>query len=87
MPGNETKPPTLDVEVDISREGARRVEAARPLKGPPVHPLSAAVLLAVDNLWNPTDWAVATWLVTIPASFISRYDIVPALACRRPGGC
>ena len=81
MSENETKPPTIEVEVDNSSEGARRAEEARALRGPPVHPLSAAVLLAVDNLWNFTDWAVATWVLTIPASFATVF--VPTLLVQR----
>ena len=37
----------------------------------PVHPLAAALLVFVDNLWNFADWAVATWIITIPLSFLS----------------
>ena len=37
----------------------------------PVHPLGAALLLFVDNLWNLADWAVVDWFVTIPLSFLS----------------
>lgn len=39
--------------------------------GPPVHPLSALLLLVVDNLWNLGDWAVLTWIITVPLSFLS----------------
>lgn len=39
--------------------------------GPPIHPAAAALLVAVDNLWNLADWAVLTWILTIPLSFIS----------------
>jgi hypothetical protein len=40
-------------------------------EGPPVHALSAIVLIAVDNLWNLAEWAVLDWIVTIPLSFIT----------------
>lgn len=36
-----------------------------------VHPLSALVLIVVDNLWNLTEWAVIDWIITIPLSFIT----------------
>jgi hypothetical protein len=34
-----------------------------------IHPLSAALLIAVDSLWTIADWAVLAWPVTIPLSF------------------
>ena len=64
------KPPVIDVEVvpEEPRAGAQR--APRP-GGAPVHPLAAILLIAVDNLWMLEEWAVVTWLVTIPLSFVS----------------
>ena len=38
---------------------------------PPVHPLSALLLLVVDNMWNMGDWAPFAWIVTIPLAFLS----------------
>lgn len=64
-------PPPIDVEV-IPPDG--------PGGGPPeadsgtrtaFHPLAATLLLAVDNLWLLADWAVLTWIVTIPLSFLT----------------
>lgn len=46
----------------------REVSAARPADGP-VHPLAAALLVFVDNLWMLADWNAVTWLLTIPLSF------------------
>lgn len=37
----------------------------------PVHPLAAALLIFVDNLWNFADWAVVSWIITIPLSFLT----------------
>lgn len=37
----------------------------------PVHPLAAALLVFVDNLWMLADWNAVTWLLTIPLSFLS----------------
>lgn len=37
----------------------------------PVHPLAAALLVFVDNLWNLADWAVVDWIITIPLSFLT----------------
>lgn len=39
--------------------------------GPPIHALSAAALLAIDNLWNLAEWAVVDWIITIPLSFLT----------------
>lgn len=36
-----------------------------------IHPLSAALLIAVDSLWTFADWAVLAWMVTIPLSFLA----------------
>jgi hypothetical protein len=54
---------------------------AGPRTGPPIHALSALLLLAIDNLWNLADWAVLTWFFTIPASFISVF--VPVLVIQK----
>lgn len=66
-------PPPLPLEVvppEPPRDsGARRPAGARP--GPvPFHPWSAALLLAVDNLWALPDFAVITLAVTVPACFL-----------------
>ena len=64
------KPPVIDVEV--VPEGPRAGSQEAPRSGrAPVHPLSAILLLAVDNLWMLEDWAVVTWIFTIPLSFVS----------------
>jgi hypothetical protein len=51
----------------------------RPLT--PIHPAAAAILLFVDNLWNFADWAVVSWIITIPLSFLSVF--VPTLVLQR----
>jgi len=43
---------------------------ARPADGP-VHPLAAALLVFVDNLWMLADWNAVTWFLTIPLSFLT----------------
>jgi hypothetical protein len=48
---------------------------------PPIHPLSAGLLVAVDNLWNLADWAVVTWWMTVPLSFLSVF--LPTLWLQR----
>lgn len=71
MTTRKSEPEVIEVEVDTGPEGARRAERARSGDGPPVHPLAAVVLVAVDNLWNFADWAVVSWAVTIPLAFVT----------------
>ncbi|NBR83959.1 MAG: hypothetical protein EBS84_08885 [Proteobacteria bacterium] len=54
---------------------SREPVPAHPPDGP-VHPLAAALLLFVDNLWNLADWAVVDWIITIPLSFLSVFGPV-----------
>jgi hypothetical protein len=77
------KPPVIDVEVvpPEARGGTPPPRPPGPL--PPVHPLAAVVLLVVDNLWNLADWAIVSWVVTIPAAFLSVF--LPTLVLHRRG--
>lgn len=52
-----------------------------PRRRPPIHPVAAGLLVAVDNLWNLADWAVVTWWVTVPLAFVSVF--VPAVWAQR----
>ena len=47
------------------------VEECAPYREPPIHPLSAVLLVVVDNLWNLAEWVVVDWVITIPLSFLS----------------
>ncbi len=38
-------------------------------EGPPIHALSALILVAVDSLWAVFDWLPPVWIVAIPACF------------------
>jgi hypothetical protein len=40
-----------------------------PSEGPPIHSLSALILVAVDSLWIPGDFLMPVSLVAIPACF------------------
>lgn len=65
--------PPLPLEV-VSPEpprdsGSRRGSETKP-GGVPFHPWSAALLLAVDNLWALPDFAVITLAFTVPACFL-----------------
>ena len=37
--------------------------------GPPIHALSALILVAVDSLWAVFDWLPPVWILAIPACF------------------
>ena len=37
--------------------------------GPPIHALSALILVAVDSLWAVFDWVPPVWIVAIPGCF------------------
>ncbi len=69
MPPKIADPPPTDappVTLEVMPESAAPSAA-----GPPIHALSALVLIAVDNLWNLADWAVLDWIITIPFSFVT----------------
>ena len=40
-------------------------------EGPPIHALSALLLVIIDSLWLLPDMVPALWIVTIPLCFIS----------------
>ena len=70
------KPPKIsDVPVkEVSLEVlppllAQPPPAAPPAEGPPIHALSALVLVAVDSLWAAFDWVPPIWVVAIPGCF------------------
>jgi len=42
---------------------------AAPAEGPPIHALSALILVAVDSLWAVFDWVPPVWIVAIPGCF------------------
>ena len=61
---------------------------AAPAPAPPperrdasIHPLSAVLLITVDNLWLLADWAAFMWIVTIPLSFVAVF--VPVYLIQR----
>lgn len=53
---------TLSKSSDTANQTAER---------PLVHPVSAALLVAVDSLWGIADWNALSWIVSIPLSFLS----------------
>ena len=70
------KPPKIsDVPVkEVSLEVlppllAQPPPAAPHADGPPIHALSALILVAVDSLWIPGEFLMPVWIVAIPACF------------------
>ncbi len=59
--------------------------SAPPAGRAPFHPLSATLLIIVDNLWNFADWAVIDWPITIPLSFLSVFLPVYWIQRRKQG--
>ena len=51
----------------VYQDASQQAAGDRPL----IHPLSAALLIAIDSLWTMADWAAFAWLVTIPLSFLA----------------
>ena len=49
--------------------------------GPPIHGLSALILIAVDSLWAIFDWVPPVWIVAIPACFAA--VLVPTYLIQR----
>jgi hypothetical protein len=71
------KPPKLsetqakEVPIEVLPPETEESGKAQGAEGPPIHALSALLLVAVDNLWTLVDWTVLSWIITIPLSFIT----------------
>ena len=52
-----------------------------PAEGPPIHSLSALILVAVDSLWAVFDWLPPVWIVAIPGCFAAVF--VPTYLIQR----
>ena len=57
------------------------VQPVAPAEGPPIHSLSALILVAVDSLWAIFDWVPPVWIVAIPACFAAVF--VPTYLIQR----
>ena len=51
------------------------------LEGPPIHALSALILVAVDSLWAVFDWVPPVWIVAIPGCFAAVF--IPTFLIQR----
>jgi hypothetical protein len=60
----------VPIEV-LPPEPPRAAPADTPTEGPPIHALSALILIAVDSLWAIFDWAPPIWIVAIPFCFLA----------------
>lgn len=63
--------PAAARSLNASQSAADHGGGEKPVVGASIHPLAAILLIGVDNLWNLADWAVVSWIATIPLSFLS----------------
>jgi hypothetical protein len=75
------EPKVVDAEVVQELPPALHRGSSQTDFGPPIHPLSALLLLVVDNLWNLAEWVVVDWVITIPLSFFTVF--VPSLVIQK----
>jgi hypothetical protein len=61
----------LTFSTPIPSKSSDRGPVQAPESRPLIHPLSAALLIAVDGLWSLADWNVLAWILTIPLSFLA----------------
>lgn len=63
----------IDVEVVDEPSGSKGEESVPRGRtgGPPIHPLSALLLVMVDNLWMFPEFSIVSWIFTVPLSFLS----------------
>ncbi len=62
--------PVREVPIEVLRpEPAHSGAGTAPSEGPPIHALSALLLVAVDSLWAVFDLAPPIWIVAIPGCF------------------
>jgi hypothetical protein len=77
------QPPVIPEPIEVRpvpRDNERPAAAPAP-EAPPIHGLSALLMLVVDNLWNLADFAVISWVVTIPLAFITVF--IPVFLIQR----
>jgi len=65
---NEVSARPVPVEV-LPPVSALPAPSAASVEGPPIHVLSALLLVAVDSLWALFDWLPPVWLIAIPGCF------------------
>ena len=71
----ETPPKISEVQSKVVPLEVLPPKPARPIppplssEGPPIHALSALILVAVDSLWAVFDFIPPIWIIAIPACF------------------
>ena len=69
---SEVQAKAVPVEV-LPPEGPQASGSGTLSDGPPIHSLSALILVAVDSLWAIFDWIPPIWIVAIPGCFIATF--------------
>jgi len=83
----DQEPKIVDVEVVVEPplqkhpSTVRQQPSSRSLAGPPIHPLSALLLMVIDNLWTLPEFLVVDWVITIPLCFLT--VLVPTLMIQK----
>jgi len=79
------KPPKISEvpaqPVEVLPPAPPPVQSAAPPEGPPIHSLSALILVAVDSLWLPGDFLMPVAIVAVPACFAAVF--VPTYLIQR----
>ena len=65
---SEVPPKVVPLEV-LPPEPARVAPPSASFEGPPIHALSALILVAVDSLWAVFDFMPPIWIIAIPGCF------------------
>ena len=68
-PPKISEPPAKIIEVEVVPPPPRSSVPTE--EGPPIHGLSALILVAVDSLWAVFDWAPPLWIAAIPFCFLA----------------
>jgi hypothetical protein len=72
IPPKISEPPAREVPIEVlPPETDKKFDSGQSIGGPPIHALSALMLVAVDSLWALLDWAPPLWLVAIPFCFLA----------------
>ena len=61
------------VPVEVLPPEPAHVNPAHASDGPPIHALSALILVAVDSLWAIFDFVPPIWIIAIPGCFLATF--------------
>jgi hypothetical protein len=65
--------PARQIEVELLPPETSPPKSASASEGPPIHSLSALILVAIDSLWAIFDWLPPIWIVAIPFCFVATF--------------